>query len=94
MKWMAEQEAPFVDVSINLGMAEGLSDEELTKCLSQRLSREEISAVVDKSLEEFDQHFQVELNNDPLTKGEKAVIKTFLLYQLVFKHEQAAGATV
>ena len=90
MKQMADQEAPFVEVNINLGMAEGLSEEELTQRLSQRLSKEQISELTDKALVEFDEHFQQELKNDPLTKGEKAIIKTFLLYHLVHKVDAQA----
>lgn len=50
-----------------------------------------VSAVVDLDIAKFDEFFQSELRNDPLTKGEKAIIKTYLLSRLMRKNK-AAGA--
>lgn len=45
-----------------------------------------LSEAVDSDIAEFEQYFQRELKNDePLTRGEKAIIKTFLHYHLVHK---------
>lgn len=52
-----------------------------------------ISAVADNDIAKFDEFFQRELGNDPLTKGEKAIIKTYLHFHLgpKPKAESAAG---
>lgn len=44
-----------------------------------------IEAKADAAIAEFDEFFQNELKNDPLTRSEKAIIKTFLHYHLVHK---------
>lgn len=41
-----------------------------------------ISAVADNEIAKFDEFFQRELGNDPLTRGEKATIKTYLHFHL------------
>lgn len=73
-----------VDVSLKLGDSD---DENLIE------DGERLSKAVDKDIAKFDEYFQRELKNDPLTKGEKAIIKTYLHYQLVHKTKvvNAAG---
>ena len=56
------------------------SDEDVVRALEQR---------VDEEIAEFDEYFQKELGNDPLVKGESAIIKTFLHYHLVHKKKDA-----
>lgn len=46
-----------------------------------------LEKIVDADIAEYDEYFQAELHNDPLTKGEKATIKTYLHYHLVRKHQ-------
>ncbi len=66
-----------VIVSLELGSSD---DENLVED-GERLSR-----AVDSDIAEFEGYFQKELKNDePLTRGEKAIIKTFLHYHLVTK---------
>ncbi len=75
-----------VDVSLKLGASD---DENLIE------DGERLSKAVDEDIAEFDEYFQRELQNDPMTKGEKAIIKTYLHYHLVHKRkandETAAG---
>lgn len=66
-----------VDVSLELGAND---DENLIE------DGVRLSEAVDADIAEFEQYFQRELKNDePLTRGEKAIIKTFLHYHLVHK---------
>ncbi len=46
---------------------------------------------VDMDIGEFDEYFQKVLGNDPMVKGERAIIKTFLYYHLV--HKKAVDAS-
>lgn len=46
--------------------------------------------MVDADIKEFDEYFQKVLGNDPLVRGESAIIKTFLYYHLV--HKKTANA--
>lgn len=51
-----------------------------------------MEAIVDADVAAYDNYFQKELKNEPLTKGEKATIKTYLYYQLVHKKKTADAA--
>jgi hypothetical protein len=51
-----------------------------------------IEQLVDSEIATFEEFFQNELKNDPLTRGEKAIIKTFLHYHLVYKVEAGEKA--
>ncbi len=52
-----------------------------------------MESAVDADIKEFDEYFQKCLGNDPLTRGETAIIKTFLYYHLVYKRQQPSDAT-
>lgn len=47
----------------------------------------ELEQTVDAAIAAFDEYFQRDLGNDPLVKGEKAIIKTFLHFHLVPKRK-------
>ena len=51
-----------------------------------------IEQLVDGEIVKFDEFFQAELKNDPLTRGEKAIIKTFLNYHLIHRVEAGEKA--
>lgn len=72
-----------VDVSLALGDGD---DENLIEDGAR------LEAAVDADVAEYDIYFQRDLGNDPLTKGEKATIKTYLYYQLVHKKKLADAA--
>jgi hypothetical protein len=46
-------------------------------------SLSEVEGVVDADIEDFNSYFQEELKNEPLTKPERAAIKTYLAWHLL-----------
>jgi hypothetical protein len=60
--------------------------------LQSNVPRETLEGAVDDELKKFDEWFQG-LGNDPLVKGERAIIKTYLAWKLGVVHGQEASRT-
>lgn len=56
-----------------------------------RDDKERLEGAVDTDIAAFDDYFQKMLGNEPMVKGERAIIKTFLHYHLV--HKKAVDAS-
>lgn len=52
---------------------------------AEGLEEESLEQQVDASIEEFNQYFQQELKNEALTPAERAIIKTYMHFNLVRK---------
>jgi hypothetical protein len=48
---------------------------------------QKLETTVDADIAAFDEYFQSELKNDPMSPSEKAIVKTFLYFKLVHQRE-------
>jgi len=55
---------------------------------SGALSGEQLLEEVNKDLQEFEEYFMRKLDNQPLTPAEKAIIRTFIHWAAVDRHQR------
>ncbi len=81
------QPEPRISVVVDLGDASGHSLAEVQARFDgyKAALPAGLDAPIDSVIEEFNQHFQGDLKLEPLARSEKALLKTFLQYHLIYK---------
>ncbi len=77
---------------VDLGITEGaLTPEKIQARFNEYKSSlpDGLDVPIEHVIEEFNQHFQGDLKLEPLARSERALLKTFLQYHLIYKPKKS-----